>query len=554
MGAAPLLNTVDGRAKRILWRWWPLVVILAAQVTLLRGGVRWWSGDDPQLLKHAMSHHYWEFFFSPSAWQELTASNWTPWVSLSLKVDWDLFGLAPAPYHLHQALSILLMLSLLYGTCVMWLDPLASLVAVAAFMLSRPMVEAGEMLMLRHYVEGLAFCLMAILCYRKSVQESRGGWSIAAGLFYGLACTAKEIYLLLPLCLLAVPLAGWRDRLRRLSPMFALLSLLLVWRMWMLGGPVGGYGRDIEPAQILLLPLTTLQVLGLDRPLSLLFLSAMACFLMVAGKKEWKAFIITLTVGVLLPLIPVSGAMAVRYAFLPALVLALLLGWCVTRLTAPKVVGRRLPLAVAVALAGLGQLWWSNVNVWRPVLRSGLDQARVEGSYVLSQGTEHDFIKNPAGSPWFYEGLGWLRTSARHLSPGPQAFEDPVVLWDKRDYHVLVYDRDARALVEAKDFGKEMEQFRRTMQPKASLTVDLQYEEPIVHWELGPWRQGSYAFLFEDFHQIAYPVPRQGQARVRFSGDRIFRVRYSSPEGWVTYSPLLLLEVHSGAARLEWQR
>ena len=534
---------------------YPLFFIALIEALLAWWGVRWWSGDDPQLIKHAISHPYPAFFFSPDAWRELTASNLTPLVSLSYKLDWDLFGLSPHLFYLHQFISCFLVLLLFFVLCRQWLSPLGAFVSVCVFMLSRPMLEALDFLMLRHYVEGLALSLGAVLCYLKSLSQPGRPlfWSVTAGILYLFACTAKEIFVPLPLCLIALPVKDWKLRLSRIYPVAAVLFLYIFWRWWMLGSP-GGYGEPVKWSQAFLLPVQTLNAIGWEGMGALLSVLAVSVIVFVSSKKGGRLFILVGATVAILPLLPVSGMMTSRYAFLPALFLAALIGSCVDRVRGKggSRAGKR--VAIVLALAGLGYLSWSNLIVWRPDLRQGIAQAKVEGEYVLSRGHSHEFIRNPAGPPWFYHGLGWLRKRVLNLPLGPRAFWDPVALTDKKRYTILAYDPTGSLLYEDREYTKMVDQYLSAIRYDTPLRITVRYNEPVVTWDLGPWEKGEYAFLFENDYQLVLPVSRRGMARFRFTEDRVLRVRYKAPEGWISYSPALPLKIESGAATIEWAR
>lgn len=526
-------------------------VILLIGGLLRWGSIWWWSGDDPALLKLSINSRYWEHFLSPSTYRELTASNLTPWAFTLYKLDWDLFGFRPAAFHLHQFFSISIALFLLQRLCRRWFGLTASMVAVLAFMLSKPMIEAGETLMQRHYVEGLAFSLGAVLCFLRSLRSSGGAWSGASAVLYFLACSAKEIYVPLPIVLLILPAGAWRPRLKSAVAPFAVLAVYILWRHWMLGN-LGGYGVKVDVARILQTPISLLDLLGWHGAVQVGFLLGLGVAALVLAPKEAKLLVLALPALAVLPVVPVMAYKAVRYAFPLSLILALLFAWSTER-TRTWGRGGRI-LAVLIAALGIGHAVWSDVVQWRPHLRRHLAKARCEGQYVFFGENPMDYIKDPIQPPWFFHSLGWIRVQVEGRPPGPKALYDPVILLNRENYRVLTYHWASGSLVLVKDFDRQMDRFKASIRGDAPLSFKLIYEEPLIRWDFGPWKEGRYTVIFEGDYQVIHPLIRKGFHPLKIAEPWTLRLKYSSPEGWVTYSPIFHFQEEQGRAELIWAR
>lgn len=534
-------------------RFQELIPVLILQMVLAWGAIWWWWGDDPAVLKLAINHGYWDFFFSPASSRELTASNFTPLVFATFKLNFDLFGLSPAFFYLHQQLALCLALVLLYILCRRWLSPLGSLVTVMFFMLSRPALLSGEYLSQRHYVEGLIFGLGATLCFIKSMEERSSILILAAALLYLLAALSKEIYVALPAILVAVPVGKWKERLGRLWPMFLVIPIYALWRFWMLGG-LGGYGLDWwTPRSILRSPSTVLNILGWKGWVSKLFILGVGAALLIGVKKEWKIFGVILGAMVLLPVIPVIELRAIRYAFLSSLVIALMVGLSFDAIAGTRKDSIRRYAAILLVLVVLGLQWWKDVVTWRTEQRCLFQQGRVEGEYVLSKGKGNEFIKDPYNAPVFFDGLGWLRLHLLGLCAGPRPMFDPICLIKEKEYEILSYNKQRKALV-PEDYSEEMRRFEGSIRNERPLWLKIWYSEPVIMWEFGPWKKGRYSVIFEGYYQTYIDLPRQGKIPLKLPEAKTVRLKYVSAEGWVGYSPPLLLEPKSGATLLQWQR
>lgn len=447
-----------------------------------------------------------------------------------------------------------LVLILIYIVCRLWLSPAGSLVALLVFMLSRSMLMTGEYLSQRHYVEGLIFSLGATLCFIKSMERTNRALPLAGGLLYLLGCLSKEIYVPLPLILLAIPVNNVKNRLGRLWPMFSITIVYTIWRWWLLGELFGGYGVPFSLKEILRLPLTVLEILGWKGALCWLFLIAAGTIMAMKAKKEWKIFIAVAVVMILLPVAPVIKYRSVRYAFLAALFLGILTGWCVDKVMGSEKHKRLRGVAVLVVLMVPALLMWHNMVRWRSDFRRHLERVRVEGEYVLTQGNSNEFIKDPSAASWFYSGLGWLRSHILGMPAGPRALFDAIGLLSEKKYRILVYDPGIKTLAVVRDYASDLAHFRSTIRHEAPLNLAFYYQEPIIRWELGPWKEGKYTFIFDDYHQVFYPLTPRGKVPVKLSENQKLRIRYASPDGWVTYSPRLRLYIKSGHGVLKWQR
>ncbi|HEU5163241.1 MAG TPA: hypothetical protein VFV54_08875, partial [Thermoanaerobaculia bacterium] len=157
----------------------------------------WWKTDDPQIVLHAFRNSPAETLFSPADWQTLSV-GFTPLVTLSFDLDLALAGIQPHFFYAHQlfaiAVATLLLFVLLEPICGRWI----ALLTAAAVAAGPAMTLAAESLMIRHYVEGLALAVAALIVWRVRVpDENRNGAGVkydvvAAGL-YLLATLAKEI-------------------------------------------------------------------------------------------------------------------------------------------------------------------------------------------------------------------------------------------------------------------------------------------------------------------------------------------------------------------------
>ncbi|HEX9492870.1 MAG TPA: hypothetical protein VGA33_06385, partial [Thermoanaerobaculia bacterium] len=71
-------------------------------------------------------------------------------------------------------------------------------------------------------------------------------------------------------------------------------------------------------------------------------------------------------------------------------------------------------------------------------------------------------------------------------------------------------------------------------------------------WRFGPYADGSWRVLIGDAQQ-AFDVPREDAFRLGDLNGIALRIRYQSPQQWVTYSPEITLDFHQHPDAL-WHR
>jgi hypothetical protein len=152
-----------------------------------------------------------------------------------------------------------------------------------------------------------------------------------------------------------------------------------------------------------------------------------------------------------------------------------------------------------------------------------------------------------------------LRRFARALLGLPAKgdwFYDDLFLCERRRAVRAVWSFD-RAAGRLEDVTGELPELRRrycgSIRWDAPLEATFHRRDGVLTWELGPHppgEGGGYAFLLEG-GRYRYEVPGVGAFHVGDQPLAGLRVRYASPEGWVTYSPPLDLDP---AASLRWRR
>lgn len=508
--------------------------------------------DDPQVLLHAKRYTPVEVLFEPEAWGTLSTSSYTPLVTLSFDLDLALFGMTPSWFYVHQLTALALCFSLLsmflYRLSGSWIGSLLGTVVAVA---SPAAVIAARQLMLRHYIEGGALALAALLVWmsarvppdssapssegdaaRYELRGQRRAW-IAASLYF-LAMLAKEIYAPLPLLFLALELrarAPFRRTFVRMLPSVAAAIGYLALRSRQLGSG-GGY-TSIEAGDLMQLPADLLRLIVASGSASPVVAAAIVAILVVilvrkrGARSVWIAALAFLFV--LLPLAAVAGAIEGRYTWLPVMAIATLiaLSW------SGSLVSRVSVVLLALLVAGGG------VIERLRILKSSTEMV-TEGRYIWTAPADAAVLLGDAPG-WYLAGLRDLRMlERREKAPrfilSEEAFllnaASPSTTVDVVGNEMVPVTKSARgAIVE-----------RRLLRDETlPITASISRNRSSLHWEIGPSCDC-------DFHLITlpemetYPVPRNGSRRVPLPTDEqlVQLLRVERDGRWNLTAPLQL--------------
>ncbi len=305
-----------------------LVPLLLAIVTLvmhhsaLNGFFRF---DDGWHLGFAACYAPWEYFFVPGITREISYANLTPWNPLTYDINLTLFGLNPVGYYAHQLVSLWFAACMSFLLLRLWVGLGWAVFGAVLFLVGAPTVHIAQELMTGHYLEGLIFACVAIYGFVRAIRGDGRHWFVLGVLGYILACTCKEIYVPIPVLLLALPEGDWKKRFRFIAPFLVVTFLYLCWRFTVLGNIIGGYRDhdgyvDLFSIGTILLQYAKLPMLLFRHNLlGYLALIALAMLLFVnISRRGWLLVLVAAGV-LLLPLAPLTISRGIlnpdRYLF-----------------------------------------------------------------------------------------------------------------------------------------------------------------------------------------------------------------------------------------------
>jgi len=497
----------------------------------------WWMFDDAAHLRYIETASPLAFLFSSGFWQHFIAPMFTPLLLLSLWADHGIFGRNAAWFYGHQLLGVMAIGPVLYWLLRLWLPRRFAFLAALAAILGVPVIQITQLLMLRHYVEGLLLAMLAASAFALAGRRDDTRLSVASAVLALLAMLAKEIFV--PLGMVLAMLPGARRR-RLLVPQAIALGVYTLWRLAVLGPALHAYGWTVRAAEwprvIGSLPLRAIQTLAAGTVAGwLLVVVLLAMLLLLVVQRPRSRVIIAVgLVCAVAPVIPVSIELQPRYAL--ALWLLLVITAAFAAAPMPRAGIGILTIIVLAAFATNRATWPSTYRLARRMS----DEAR-----ILSMMRPGDLLFDPATPPGSLENLRQLTRS-----PGQWSFDEQPLCGHPPGGRLFMYEAKSSevkagsvAILEGRCHAL------RVMPLAARFEAD---GTGSLFWTLAPYHDGRYLFLLAGGTQ-AFAVPPAGGFRLPNVEEMTIRVRYESPSGWTTESPDLHVPLRAGS-RMAWAR
>ena len=511
-------------------------------IVLLYGNLLtgWWGWDDPQFLRLAYQYKPWEYFFIPHVWREAQPANLNPWNIFSFDLDLTLFGLNPSAFYAHHLFSLWLVAGGTYLLLRLWLGRLWAATGVALFLCSAPVTTVIHQLMNRHYLEGLLFTVLVFYLYVRALREGRPflAWLGAIAFFF--ATSAKEVYVVQVLLFPLIPEQTLRKRLSMAAPFFMTLVIYALWRRYMLGRWIGGYGPSLEWSTVspMISKIPSFIFGNSTLGMACALLTAVLVIFLAWRRPSSRLLILgaaLVLLGPILPVINISDPQRLLFFSCWALNIAIVFGM---EVFSGSSVGRRL-LAISVLLV-LGFSIASQGWKVRPNLKNAADGFAAHGRFIMEADENEVLLPSISFGNWYATGLLWLRKNMLCEKP-------PIIVFDEIDMAGLDsdslrffrYDDASRCMQNVTSrIPQSYEEWQRKVRKK-SLSVQMNYTDGMLSWELGPYRKGEYSIITYGEFGSKLRIPYSGVQRIEMPNGMLFRVRFDSSEGWIVYSPLL---------------
>lgn len=505
----------------------------------------WWTWDDAYLLHITMVHPARDHFFGSSIWLSVPQQLFTPLLTASYDAELALFGADPARFYIVHLAELALTVVALYVTLRFWMSWPAAACASILFIAGTPVCTMSTQLMLMHYMQSVLLAIVSVALFVAGLRREDAFSTIASGVVYLAALLAKEVAAPLPAILLILPERDPRTRLRNMWPHAVAIVVYFVWRLRILGKIVGGYAPftlDEIPALVARTPMLMVRTFAGPRlvfgvPLLLLLLFGIA--MRVRSRRDVLAIAVAF-VAAIAPVLP-----AARWSYVAWLCVAVVFAAGIDSLR-----NRRLALGVlgVTALLALAV----NRQAWASEFRGAMRMSN-EGRVFADLGPG-DLLRNPSIPPPLMFELEWLKENLLHRPAGSLwSFDDFYLCGDRRLHRVFSYDEQQRSVVEiTPTIDGVAKRYCASLRWNEPLAVHFHYADEVLRWELGPHESGAYRVLLGSGVR-AFDVARRDALRLTGLNSLTFRLRYQSPDGWVTYSPELTMELRQGGD-LVWRR
>jgi hypothetical protein len=447
-----MLSSLSFRITRYAW-FAPLLLAIVALVMHHSALDAFWRFDDGWHLGFAACYAPWEYFLIPGITREISYANLTPWNPLTYDVNLALFGLNPIGYYAHQLVSLWLAAWMSFLLLRLWLGLGWAVLGAVLFLAGAPTVHIAHELMTGHYLEGLIFACVAIYGFVHAIRGNGRHWLILGVLGYVLACTCKEVYVPIPVLLLALPEGDWKKRFRFAVPFLTVTFLYFCWRAAVLGNVVGGYYHESHVGfslSAILLTYVKLPTL-LFRPNFIGYLALLAFAMLLflnTTRRGWLLVIVAAAVA-LLPLAPLTISVGVlasdRYLF--TLWWAVALGVAVFASRDGRPLGRTLCI-VLTALIGVAAIQAGRAETKAEQAFSKTSEALYHAfNSALLMNTPNDAILPPLDIPgetaqFFYSGFLAAVSRCGVPKPHPKLLSsvEAIAAIDPEKVHVYRYD------------------------------------------------------------------------------------------------------------------
>jgi hypothetical protein len=529
------------------------IVLLAGTAYILHKSALsgYWRYDDGLHLAFAARYSPWQYFFIPEITSLQSGGKFfTPWNAFFYDINLWLFRLNAEGFYAHQLTVLWLSSVVTFIFLRLWVGPGWALFGAVLFLSNASTAVIAQELMTGHYAAGLLFSIIALCAYVLSIRKRHWPSALIGSFFYLLALLCKEIYFPLIGILPFLPEGELRSRLRFSIPYGMIALGYIPWRFIVLNAGVGGYDPEF---------LTNLSLNEIGQMIKAFF--HLPQILLGGG---------TVTYAILL-------IISIAYFFknlnkLPILIVGLFL------LLAPLV-----PMWRSIGnITRLDFLFWWSLSIYFAILLSTWEKPRplryLLAIFILvlslqtwytemysSDGSKpvrdcHDaasrFVLNSTSQQVLYDSLNvWYPASIvvgplveveKKIYPSSprRAFITPEIgLLDSfllKKATIWEYNDQCRCIENITSRVPSLIIEYRKKQFEKPLFLHMKYEQNTISWEVGPYNDGIYELIItNNSYSSGITLPGIKGATVSDAAPKLeFYLRYKSPDGWITRSPI----------------
>jgi|MudIll2142460700_1097286.scaffolds.fasta_scaffold19962_1 hypothetical protein len=521
--------------------------------------------DDPQYIWFSAKNSLLKIFFDPLTYMYLSPANFTPFLAFTFKIDSYFFKGNPLGYNIHSFISLFSTSCMLYILLRNYSSKVVAICGVMFFIICPSTAEITSWLSTRHYLEGMFWALLSLhfMQRRDDSRNSLNFFLVASP--YLIAALYKEVYVPLPAVAFLLTGGNFRRRFFKTLPLWIGLFLYIPYRLYMLGGNVGGYPAsvfsfgDIAHNVIMISQAFPKMIFGQYWFIALLLCVTLIILLMVRKKHIPWVGILASYIVILIPIATLSiQTISFRYLFhlTTFIIILVAIGW--HYLSEKKMIFK-----VPMILMILGTFFiWTNTSIGvRNTYKQYRDQTMAD-VVALIQNRDKPFIVSRAPEicdlNWYFDGVKkmyrlfeGLDLKAKILFPNYMKYNPPEMIQE-------VFDSGAGNDDRVKEFVPGDFHFNSTDLQKGPLSIDVSTNGYAFSWKFGP-EEGPYTVMVRRKNEFYFPyksIPRKGRYLFApgFANVLYFRVLYQKPGGIEVISPEFELDFPSKITqRMQWE-
>lgn len=514
------------------------MVLVAVAIALYRKAIRlWWTYDDPFNLRMVATHVWTDPYNAAHLWPQ---KLFTPILFTAHELLLQFAGLDADRWYRAEIALIALAGLAVFFTLRLFIDTMPALGGAVIFIAGPPLCVFATQLMVMHYLLAIAFGAGAVAFYTLAFRRDSFLFELLSAVCYFLAMLAKEIAIPLPLLLFFLPEKSIGVRVRHLLLHALAFFGFFLWRRSIIGTFLGGYGWVVTPIELplvlLKLPWKLLELSagnGLFAGLIALSLLALGAAFALRTRRAWMLAIAGLILAVI-PLIPVAKEVQPRFA---------LVGWLwFSVVFAIGAASLNIAPRVALFIAAIATVMVANRQEWTVEYANAKRMSDEARMYMKLDANA--LLRKPSIPPAAMGELQWLKEVQYHGAKGSGWFYDDSFLCGPGDDGKQIYEyvETRRQVVEVTaripDFART---FCDSIRDDVPLWAEFHHRKERLFWRFGPYDQGKWTAILAGGMQ-AFEVPRQDGFYLPNVPGLSLRIRYDSPEGWVTYSPEIVLD------------
>jgi len=525
-----------------------------------------WRWDDSQILLHAYNTSIFDNFTNPEIWRKFSSNNLTPWLILSFKIDYLIFGLNPLGFYCHHLLSLVFLSYLMIHLSNELTNHFKSgFLCFILFISGAPLYAVTEQLMTRHYIEGMIFCLLSIIFSIKFTNTKENKFIVYSLFFYVIATLCKEIYV--PLIVILI-LIYWNNKTLNYKIFLSHFTVGLAytaWRLYMLPSAIGGYstgnpsnGIDFEKyfSGYLKIPELIFGEFWQIPSFAILLLSIIYLF-----KKPSRIIFISVTlISLLLPLAPLMNHPGInypdRYLFAFWVFASLFITVSIFNFLVffKKNIGKIIFMIFCLLTLPLSAKQSHKFRADTILIGQEFD---AHAKFIIENKSMVNLFpsKTVLDSGWFIAGLFDLKSNILKSENNIKIIIDGFFINDIKD-QFWIYSLECQCIEDKSfDLVNIKKRFESSLRPDEPLFINLKISKAPdrVDWYFGPYSVGSYEILLPESYGVI-KFRRQGSLNIQIDPHKDMNIilKYTHPTGWSTYSPLL--KAGTVTPNLNWKR